>query len=334
MRGKARFLILSLISALLALPAGAQLQPAEAPTPSELRVRVTYPNDQAVGMAIRVELINATGLSIKQSFTDEVGQVTFSRLLPGYYSLKVSGINVEDTTTPNFFIARGESAHYEYVRVQARGAAGMVSLGSGPAVSAAELNAPDSARREYDAGMEALNLKNWAGAKVHFQKTLEIYPQFARASVGLGVVFMNTGEPALGRQAFEAAYRLDEHLPEATRNLGIIAYKEKRYPEAESLLNKSLAGDPMNPESLLYLANTELLLDKPEEALRAAHRLHNLDHAQYTLVHVIAARALVALKRPEEAAAEYQLYLQESPTGPAAASVRTALQALQGQVNR
>lgn len=329
MRWNTRVLRLtSLVVLFLAASASAQLQPTEAPTNAELRVRVSYPNEQPVAM-VRVELLTSNGLVITSVFTDEQGQANVSRVRAGSYSLKLSGMSIEDVTTPNFLIARGEGAHYEMVRVQAKGSAGLVTTGSGQTVSALELNVPDGARKEYDAGMTALNAKTWLEAKARFQKALEIYPQYARASVGLGVVFMNTGELARGRQAFEAAQRLDDHLPDATRNLGIIAYKEKRYAEAEDLLNKSLAGDPMNPDALLYLANTQLLLGKMEEAVNTAHRLHTLEHAQYTLVHVIAARALTKLKRLDEAAAEYQLYLQESPAGPAAASARAGLQALQ-----
>ena len=66
--------------------------------------------------------------------------------------------------------------------------------------------------------------------------------------------------------------------------------------------------------------------------MSTAHRLHLLEHAQYTLVHLIAARALENLKRLDEAAAEYRLYLQESPAGPAAASAQARLQALQNQI--
>jgi Flp pilus assembly protein TadD len=320
----------SLAVLFLAVAALAQtVQPPEAPTNSELRVRVTYLNDQAVGVGIRVELVNSSGLAINQIFTDELGQATFSPLRPGYYSLKVTGATVEDVATPNFHIVRGEGVHYEYVRVPAKSSAGLVTTESGPPISALELNAPDGARKEYDAGMAALNLKNWPEAKAHFEKALQIYPQHAKASNGLGVVLMNTGDPVRGRQAFEAALRLDGHLPSAALNLAVIAYKGKRYAEAEELLNRCLTGDPMNQEALLYLANTQLLLGQSEEAVSTARRLHNLDHADYTIVHVIAAQALVNLKRPDEAASEYQLYLQESPAGPAAGRARAGLQALQ-----
>lgn len=332
----ARLAVLGFLITLLGLaaPAAAQLAPEDPTAFSELKVRVTYPNDRPASTGLRIDLLTTNELEVSQGFTDELGQATFSRVRPGYYRLRVRGIGIEDVTTNNFLIARGESTHYEFVRVQAKEAPGMVSLGSGPPISAAELNLPEPARREYDAGMAALNQKNWPEAKARFQKALEIYPQYARASNGLGVVFMNTGELAKGRQAFEAALRLDDHLAAASLNLGLIAYREKRYPEAEELLNKSLSNDPLSPEALLYLANTQLLLGKAERAVATARRLHNLEHGEFTVVHVIAARALESLKRPADAAAEYQLYLQESPTGPAAASARARLQALQSPIPR
>ncbi|HEV2022198.1 MAG TPA: tetratricopeptide repeat protein [Terriglobales bacterium] len=331
MQRKTRFLELALAVLFLAAPVAAQLTPSDPTTFTDLKVRVTYANDREVSMGLRVELVTSNELSVSQGFTDDTGQAIFSRIRPGYYRLRVSGVGIEDVTTNNFLISRGEGTHFEFVRVEAKDSAGVVALGSGPPVSAVELNVPDGARKEYDAGMTALNLKNWPEAKVRFEKALAIYPQYARASNGLGVAFMNTGAPARGRQAFEAALRLDDHLPDAAQNLGLIAYNEKRYREAEDLLNKSLAGDPMNPDTLLHLANTQLLLGKLEESVATARRVHNLEHSQFTLVHLIAARALEALKRPAEAA-EYQLYLQESPTGSAAESARAGLQALQTQI--
>jgi len=332
MQSKTWFLGSALAVLFLAASAAAQVAPPDPTALTDLKVRVTYLSDREVSAGLRVDLVTSNELAVTQGFTDDTGQVTFSGIRPGYYRLKVSGIGVEDTLTNNFQISRGEGAHFEFVRVQAKDTGGVVALGSGPPVSAAELNVPDVARREYDAGMAALNLKDWPQAKTRFQKALEIYPQYARASTGLGVVFMNTGEPDKGRQAFEAALRSDDHLAAAALNLGLIAYRERRYAEAENLLNKALASDPMNPDALLHLANTELLLGKAEEAVATARRLHNLEHGQYTLVHLIAARALESLKRPAEAAAEYQLYLQESPTGPAAARARAGLQALQAQI--
>ena len=330
MQRKTRVLGRALAVLLLAASATAQ---TTLPDP-DLSVRVTYVNDRPVSAGLRVDLVTSNELAVSQGFTDDSGQISFSRVRPGYYRLRVSGIGVEDVTTNNFLVSRGEGTHFEFVRVQAKDSAGMATPGSGPPVSAGELNVPEGARKEYEAGMAALNLKKWLEAKTRFEKALAIYPQYARASNGLGVVFMNTGEPARGRQEFEAALRVDDHLPAAALNLGLIAYREKRYADAENLLNKSLAGDPQNGDALLHLANTQLLLGKPEQAVNTAHRLHNLEHGQYTLVHLIAARALVGLQRPAEAAAEYQLYLQESPTGPAAASARAALQALQAQTPR
>jgi len=332
MQRKNWFLELTLTILFLSASAAAQVAPSDPTAFVDLRVRVTYLNDREVPAALRVDLLTSNELEVTQGFTDDVGQVNFSRIRAGYYRLKVSGIGIEDVTTNNFLLSRGEGTHLEFVRVQAKDSAGLVTLGSGPPVTALELNVPNGARKEYEAGMAALNLKNWPAARARFQKALEIYSQYARASNGLGVAFMNTGEPARGRQAFEAALRIDDHLAAAALNLGLIAYREKRYAEAENLLNKSLSSDPMNPDALLHLANTQLLLGKPEEAVATARRLHNLEHGQYTLVHLVAARALEALKRPAEAAAEYQLYLQESPTGPAAARARAGLQALQTQI--
>lgn len=332
MRDFARRVALLVASAALATFLSAQQQPIDDPGFVNLGIRLVYTNDHPVSARARVELLSTSELSISQGFTDDQGHLTFARVRPGYYRLKVSGVGIEDTTTSTFLIYRGENLHLEFVHVQPKESPGSHTEGSQSPVSATELSVPERARKEFEAGMAALNEKNWPEAKKRFQKAVEVYPRYARAHNGLGVVYMNTGQAAPGRDAFETALRLDDHLSDAARNLAKIEYGEKKYSQAEGLLNKSLATDPTNAEARLLLSNAQLMLGKPEEALASARRVHTMEHAQYTLVHLIAAMALETLKRPAEAAAEYQLYLQESPTGPAAGRARAGLQALQSQL--
>ena len=119
---------------------------------------------------------------------------------------------------------------------------------------------------------------------------------------------MNTGKPARGREAFETALRLDEHLSSAALNLARFAYTEKKYAESESLLNKALAGDPRNAEALVLLANVQLTMGKPAEAVASARKVHSIPHEKFAVAHYIAGRALEAMHQASEAAVEYKLY--------------------------
>ena len=331
--GLARTLAFSLAVAALAASLAAQRREAlDDPGYGNLMVRVVYPDDRPVQTRLRVEVLATATAEIwaDQGFTDDLGQITF-RIRPGYYRVRVTGSNIEDVTTAAFVVGRGDS-HPEYVRVQLKQSADASGENAPlPPVSLVDLNVPQKAQKEFDAGNAALREKNWVEAKSRFEKAIDIYSQYASAYNNLGVVFMNTGEPARGREAFEAAIRINDHFARAYLNLARILYSEKKFDETENLLTKSVASDPLNPETLLLLANVQLLLSKPEQAAATARRVHSMEHSQFTVVHLIAARALETLKRPDEAAAEYQLYLQESPAGPAAARARAGLQALQNQ---
>jgi predicted Zn-dependent protease len=65
-----------------------------------------------------------------------------------------------------------------------------------------------------------------------------------------------------------------------------------------------------------------------DEALSDARRVHELPHQGYALSHFVAGQALERKGQPREAAAEYAVYLRESPNGPEVVQVKSALDRL------
>jgi predicted Zn-dependent protease len=94
-------------------------------------------------------------------------------------------------------------------------------------------------------------------------------------------------------------------------------------------VNKATGADPEDPQTLVLLANVELLDQHYDEAIANCRKVHSMVHDSQALVHYIAARALEHENRPADAVTELQTFLKEEPTGPRAEAVRKEMAGLQ-----
>lgn len=218
----------------------------------------------------------------------------------------------------------------ERFRAWAHATPGQAPATTAATVSATQLNIPDKARKEFEAGNRLLVGGNVRAAREKFEKAIALCPPYADAYNNLGVLWMKSNEFAKGRDAFAKALQLDRNHPAAALNLARIVYSEKDWPQAEDLLKRRLAANPQNPEALALLTMTELHLGNYVEVVHAARYLHALGDRDFAVVHLAAARALAADGKPSEAIAEYQLFLREAPDSPAAPLARKELAALAG----
>ena len=322
----------------LATPGFSQRQP-NAPTPgsvatTDVRVQVVYTNDHPVDVQVRVELVaTISDLQVLQAFTDGNGQCLLPRVPPGTYRIRVSGMGVQETVGQSFTITRAQGAAFQYIRVEPDKDKTDQPTSTEAMISAVDLNVPSKAKKEYAKGGQAAKKRDWEEAQTRFEKAISLYPQYVAAHNDLGVVFMNTGQRDKGRQMFEQAIALNDNYPRAHRNLGILLFQERKYGEAGTNLEKALAGDPLDAQALTVLAQVQLLLQKPLEAVATAIRVHALPHQQFVACHLIAARAYELLNKETDAMAEYTIFLKESPQNPNAPKVRAALDALKARTH-
>ncbi len=64
-----------------------------------IQVRVAYADERPVGQRIRVELLNAQGVQVEQTFTDGEGQATFQITGGGTYRAQASGPDIEQAVS-------------------------------------------------------------------------------------------------------------------------------------------------------------------------------------------------------------------------------------------
>jgi tetratricopeptide (TPR) repeat protein len=270
------------------------------------------------------------GVPLGEMYTDSRGEARFGGIRPGVYRAKVSGIGIQATTGDSFVIDPLAMSSLQTVTVQRTADALADEKAAAPPISAAELNIPAKARREFDKGKELFDKGKIDEASKRFTRAAEIYPQYAAAYDMLGVMASHSS-PAEAKTFFEQAIAADKSYIPAAAHLAKVYVSEKDFTDAEPLLTRTLAISPQATEALFLLAYVQAKLAKFEEAIRTTDRLHQLDHRDLALVHFVAAECYTSLKRPADAVAQYEMYLKEAPLGPSVDIAKKNISVLQAQ---
>jgi len=114
----------------------------------------------------------------------------------------------------------------------------------------------------FNAGMEALKAKNFAGAIEAFDKAAVMDPKQVviwanKAEAHIGFAGTKTGEEqtaeiAKGLEAYNKALELKADDPSMRNNYALALAKAKKYPEAQSELDKAAQLDPPNAGKYYY----------------------------------------------------------------------------------
>ena len=137
-------------------------------------------------------------------------------------------------------------------------------------------------------------------------------PTTANAWVQAGFQAQQHGDTAGAETAYQQALRLQPEHPAALQLLGGLARQRGDHVPAEALLRRSLAADARQPHVWNNLGNLLLGIGRSEEALACYQRAIAL-HPAYPDAHYNEARALHAAARLPEAAASLNRALSHAP---------------------
>jgi tetratricopeptide (TPR) repeat protein len=293
-----------------------------------VRVHVVYSNERPAGKQLRVRLMNgAGGETVADYFTTDNGTVEFNGVAVGDYHVVVSGEGIEEADSGQFEVDRRKVSQSIFITVHPVSTSQLAA--GGQSVAKVDLNIPDDARKDFDKAIKAMADQDWASAQQRLSHAIELYPQYALAYSNLGLVYAHLKDPVREREALENAIKLDDHMVPASVNLAKLCFREGDSLRAESLLEGAVRADPGNAEALALLAQAQLLNKQFDAAITSARALHAMPHANFAVVHYIAARALERENRPQDAIVELQVFLKEEPSGARADQVRKEMAQLQ-----
>jgi len=295
---------------------------------STITVRVSYQQNHRPAAGLRVELISPYGGVADLRTTDGNGGASFDRVSSGRYNLRVSGPDIETTTSD--LIEAGGSIGGPYIteNLEVR----LTKAGAEAGGAAVLPIVPEAAQKEFKLGSKEMDKKHYPEAKDHFQKAIAAFPKYAEAfnSLALAEIQLKDGKGAV--DAFRSATQIDPTLQQANLYLGQFYYENQQYKDAEPYLLRSAGDQPKNAQVLTALANTQLRNGETDLALANARKVPSLPNAkQFAISHLIAAQALTGKGSDDEIAKEYEAYLKEAPDSPLAPRVKDALAKLKSK---
>ncbi len=289
-------------------------------------VRIVTDDEQPIGENVRVQLLKSGGSTVAEVMAMS-GRAQFAGIAPGAYSVRVSGVTIEELTTPVFEVRPAGLNLMQFLHVKLRPQGGTTGSKQG-SVSAQDLNIPPKAKKEFNKAGDAMQEADWEKANEHLEKAVAIYPKYAAAYNNLGAVAMRQNDLPRAQSWFEKAIELNDSSGSAYVNLGRLYLKKRDFEGAARLMGRSLAVDPNNPEALAMLADCEVAGGHYDEAIANVRRVHAVAHERFAVAHLIAAAAYEKQNHAKDAGAEYEQFLKEDPNSPRAASARRALERL------
>jgi tetratricopeptide (TPR) repeat protein len=283
-------------------------------------------HDQHEMENIRVDLKQATGIPINTTFTRGNGEFEFSGLSSGNYIVEIMVQDYEpyrETFTLFNSSRRGMS-------IFLRRPMTVVSTNSSGAISAHELSVPHKAHDEFEKGLTLLYSKSdYRGAITEFQRAIKDFPNFYEAYAQEGNAYSYLGEVGPAEGAMRKSIELSSsRYPDAFFLLSELLNNTKRYSEAEALSRQGVALDASSWHGHFEMARALTALKRPEEAQKSAIQARDLK-PDNPPVYLVLANIHIQLRDYEALLKDLDSYLKLVPTGPGADQARKTRENLQ-----
>ena len=201
----------------------------------------------------------------------------------------------------------------------------------GSIVSANSLRAPKDAKKAFEKGQEALKKNKPDDAMKHFQKAVDLYPEYAEAWDQLGKLQADKGDRAGAAASFDAAVKADPKFVAPLVDITLMQVEDKKWDKVVETSDKALKLDSFDYPQLFFfnaVGNYNIHeFDAAEKSAREAERL-DTRHLMPRVSHLMG-QILLLRKDYAGAAEELKTYLRLSPNASDAAEVRKQLAQLE-----
>lgn len=123
--------------------------------------------------------------------------------------------------------------------------------------------------------------KQYACVMEVYHEILTLNAESAEADMLAGEALDEMKDNEGSTKMFRAAAKANPKEPNVHFGLGYLLWTQKQYPEAMAEFQAELANDPEHAQAMLYLGDTKLQLNKPEEARPLLEQAVKLDPSQW-----------------------------------------------------
>jgi Tfp pilus assembly protein PilF len=275
---------------------------------------------------VRVELSDATGVVVGSTYTGESGRFEFSRLSPGTYTV-IATAGLQQTSE------RVDASNFSNsVNVRMQGTGKPTDGVDGNSISIAQYRVPAKAREAYRKAHEAVEKGKMDDAHKHLAKALELCPNYAEALTLRGVLALNQQDSQSAIADVDKAIQADGNYPMAYLVMGSALNMQGKFDEAIRSLQRGQSLAPNYWQGYFEMGKSYIGKADYPDALRQLERAQSLATADYPLISLLRAHALLAMKQFPEAMTALQAYLQKDPQGPNSEKARKMLEKAQAYV--
>jgi tetratricopeptide (TPR) repeat protein len=326
------WIILVLLFVVLLLPRTAATQGF---ANMRLSVQVRLPDGSAAPNGVFVELELQNTQMVTQGQTDSSGKCNFVPPGPAIYLVRAKQAGYFDAVQT--VDLQNTQTGMAMLTLRPKPGTAPPSPPNGPGtVSAFDLSVPAESRKAYDLGQHALEGHDVDGAVMHLKKAIELHEQFPQAYTMLGMAYNEQKKWKDAQGVLEKAIQQDPKAAEAYVQLGSALLQEKDYPGAEKALNQGLELNPdaqSAPVAHYNLATAYFTAGQWKDA--EPHAAKTIAAApDFALAHWLMAQIKLKKGDGQGALNEFQTYLKLDPNGSFAPSVRVVIPKIEAAIQK
>ncbi len=290
-----------------------------------LQGRIYFPSGQtASGRTIRVSLESTSAFgSGNTAVPDQDGVFRFQGLVPGNYTVVVdAGSEFEKAREPVGIYA-GTSGKIVQVSIQLQ-----------PKVDSSNplfAGVPSNALNFYQKGTAAARKGDAKAAAESFSAAVTAYPNFPIALNELGKQYMILKQWDKASDTYEALLKLKPNDAASHLDLGIVAFNKKNFEVADSHLRKALELNSAGPSAHYYLGLTLISLKRYPEAQTEFEATVANGGENLALAHKYLGGLYMSAQKNQQAADELEKYLKLDPKAPDAERIKGTIKDLRSK---
>ena len=301
-----------------------------------IQVQVRLPDGTAAPNGVFVELEFQNTQMVTQDQTDSSGKCTLVPPAPAVYIVRAKQPGYYDATQTVDLQNSSSGMANLTLRPLPGEASPEPPKGSGNTVSAIDLSVPEAARKEFDLGQHALESRDLDGGIAHLKKAIELHDQYPQACTLLGMAYNEQKKWKEAQGVLEKAIQQDPKASEAHIQLGTALLQQKDYVGSEKALNEGLQLNPDAPDSPMAhysLATAYFTTGQWKDA--EPHAAKTIaSQPDFSLAHWLMAQIMLKKGDGQGAINEFQTYLKLDPNGSFAPSVRAVIPKIEAAIQK
>jgi tetratricopeptide (TPR) repeat protein len=273
---------------------------------------------------IRVELREGgTGSIISSAYTGVGGNFEFQQIPQGNYDVVASSGTEQaeervDSSSMNTIVD---------LRLPSAPNSNNAKDGMGNrTISVAQYRVPEAAREELRKAREASVKDEHDRAQQHLAKALDLAPNYADALTLRAIYKLDAKDTDSAIEDLNRAIQNDANCAMAYMALGSAFNMQSKFDDALRSLERAESLAPDAWQAYFEMGRAYAGKNDFEAAVHSLDRAQALAPAEYPLIRLVRAHALLGLNRYGDAAAELEAYLNKNPNGPEAQQAQRMLE--------